>query len=157
MLRVAHARADMKINDIQPINALTSTLTRSASPAGVGPDLQPARKSPSPRSAAPWTGTTSWPGRIRPAPRQGPVYLPDTNAWYAMVGYRFGKVLPYYAHASAKGAGARDRAASLAKVPATERCRHRPAGRVRTNLDLIGVRWDFAKSGAESTSRPRQA
>jgi hypothetical protein len=94
-----------EINDIQPINALTSTLTSRL--RQLASDLTFNRQENRLHLDRRHHGLEQRrrPGRIRPAPRQGPVYLPDTNAWYAMVGYRFGKVLPYYAHASAKGAG----------------------------------------------------
>jgi predicted porin len=78
-----------------------------------------------------------------------PVYIPETNSGYIMAGYRFGKVLPYYAHAYYKGHGS---SVTVPTVPAA----HPLAatfGAVRGLLvspeqksDLVGMRWDFAKS-----------
>jgi hypothetical protein len=77
-----------------------------------------------------------------------PVYIADTNAWYLMAGYRIGKILPYYTHATMRQAG---RSVTLpANFP--------KSGPLFTGVDysfltaaeqksdMLGLRWDFAKS-----------
>ena len=74
----------------------------------------------------------------------------DTTSWYAMLGYRFGKVLPYYVHGDVK----QDSIRSYPGLPTTGPLAAVTAG--VTNLsraglqttDGIGVRWDFYKSAA---------
>jgi hypothetical protein len=66
-----------------------------------------------------------------------------------MVGYRIGKVLPYYAHASAKGAGSSvTTPAALARVPALNTAVTGLLASAEQTSDIVGVRWDFAKSVA---------
>ncbi|NVM76242.1 hypothetical protein FHW83_002037 [Duganella sp. SG902] len=148
LLRFAHARADMKINDIQPINALTTTL------AGAGFSQLAADITFKTGKKIAFTsigGTMDWNnvvGQAEYAQRRAKetVYLPDTNAWYAMLGYRFGKVLPYYAHASAKGAGSSvTPPAALAKVPPLNAAVTGLLASAEQTSDIVGVRWDFAK------------
>jgi hypothetical protein len=79
-----------------------------------------------------------------------PVYISNNDAWYLMAGYRFGHVLPYYAHAAVRQAG---RSVVLppgfgnlgALASAVD------AGFLTSpeqHSDLVGVRWNFAKSRA---------
>ena len=148
LLRVAHARADMEINDIQPINALTNTLTS----VGFGQLASEITFTTGKKIAfTSIGGTMDWNnivGQAEYAQRRAKdkVYLPDTNAWYAMVGYRFGNVLPYIAHASAKGAGSSITApAALAKIPALNAGVTNLLAAAEQTTDIVGVRWDFAK------------
>ncbi|MES3022244.1 MAG: hypothetical protein V4857_11755 [Pseudomonadota bacterium] len=73
-------------------------------------------------------------------------FFSETNAWYAMAGYRVGKLLPYYAHASLTqsgssvvlpagfpGAGPLHNAVAVGFLTAAEQ-----------RSDLVGLRWDFA-------------
>lgn len=83
---------------------------------------------------------------------QDPNYIPDSNAWYLMAGYRFGKVLPYIAHADHRGAG---RSVAVPAALGTVAQLAPLADGVDSLLDapaqssnLIGVRWDFARSVA---------
>ncbi|WP_343730148.1 porin [Duganella sp.] len=148
LLRFAHARADMKINDLQPVNALTTTLT------GLGFGQLASDISFKTGKKIAFTsigGTMDWNnfvGQAEYAQRRAKeaVYLPDTNAWYTMLGYRFGKVLPYYAHASAKGAGSSvTKPAALAKIPALNAGVTNLLASSEQTSDIVGVRWDFAK------------
>ncbi|MQA37447.1 porin [Rugamonas aquatica] len=149
LIRVGHARANMKINDLAPINSLTGTLnqfgfTQLANDLGLTTGKKIAFTSIG--------GTMDWNNIVvqtEYAQRRAkePVYIPDTNAWYSMVGYRVGKVLPYYAHASYKDAGS-------SVTPPAALPKNSPLGAVVYGLlpspeqtsDMIGVRWDFAKS-----------
>ncbi len=77
-----------------------------------------------------------------------PVYIADTDAWYLMAGYRIGKVLPYYAHASSSQG---DRSVKLPAGFPTAGALYTAVNTsfLTANLqktDIIGVRWDFAKS-----------
>ncbi|OFA06163.1 porin [Duganella sp. HH101] len=151
LVRVGHARADMKINDLAPINSLTASLTQFgfgqlANDLGLTTGKKIAFTSIG--------GTMDWNNIVvqtEYAQRRAKeaVYIPDTNAWYTMVGYRVGKVLPYYAHASYKDAGS-------SVTPPAALPKNNPLGAAVYGLlpspeqtsDLIGVRWDFAKSMA---------
>ncbi|MQA20533.1 porin [Rugamonas rivuli] len=151
LVRVGHARADMKINDLAPINSLTGTLTQFgftqlANDLGLTTGKKIAFTSIG--------GTMDWNNIVvqtEYAQRRAKeaVYIPDTNAWYTMVGYRVGKVLPYYSHASYKDAGS-------SVTPPAALPKNSPLGAAVYGLlpspeqtsDLIGVRWDFAKSMA---------
>jgi hypothetical protein len=151
LLRFAHARADMHINDLQPINGLTTTLntvgfTQLASDLTFTTGKKIAFTSVG--------GTMDWNNIVAQAEyaqrrAKEAVYLPDTNSWYTMVGYRIGKVLPYYAHASAKGAGSSvTTPAALARVPALNTAVTGLLASAEQTSDIVGVRWDFAKSVA---------
>ncbi|SHN20206.1 porin [Duganella sacchari] len=149
LFRVAHARADMNINDLAPINSLTSTLnTYGFSQLASDLTFSGGKKI----AFTSVGGTMDWNNIVAQAEyaqrrAKDPVYLADSNAWYAMVGYRIGKVLPYYAHTSSKGAGASVTApASLAKVPPLNAALAGLLSSSEQSSDLIGVRWDFAKS-----------
>jgi hypothetical protein len=77
------------------------------------------------------------------------VYVPDTNAWYAMAGYRIGKVLPYYSHASYSDAGhSVSLPAAFPKTGVLALTVNGVLASAEQTSDLIGVRWDFAKSMA---------
>lgn len=79
-----------------------------------------------------------------------PVYIPDNQAWYLMAGYRAGQLLPYYAHAAVHQSG---RSVTL---PAAFLATGAPARALdmgyltagQQHTDLIGLRWNFAKSRA---------
>lgn len=95
------------------------------------------------------------------AKRKTDSYLNDTASWYVMAGYRFGKVLPYYTHASLKIDSAVDNvipAACPAGYPAActptlrqlsgvvAGLKNSGLGQGEQATDTIGVRWDFYKS-----------
>jgi hypothetical protein len=147
--RLGHASADMHSSDLTPINTLTATL-KGAGLAQLGEDLSLV---PGKRMTFTSVGATVDYNNVlvqaEYAQRRAKeaVYIPQTNAWYVMAGYRFGKVLPYYAHAASEGAGTKVKVpAALTRIP--------PLNAAVTNLltaaeqssDLVGVRWDFAKS-----------
>ncbi len=77
-----------------------------------------------------------------------PVYIADNTAWYLLAGYRIGKVLPYYTRADVRQSG---RSVTLpANFPKSGPLFNGVDYSFLTaNLqrsDIIGVRWDFAKS-----------
>ena len=151
LVRVGHARADLKTNDLGPINTLTASLSQFgfkqlANDLGLTDGKKIAFTSIG--ATMDWHNIVVQTEYAQRRAKEA-VYIPDTNAWYTMVGYRVGKVLPYYAHAAVSDAGSSITppatlpknnplgAAVYALLPATEQ-----------TSDLIGVRWDFAKSMA---------
>ena len=149
-LRLGHAQAKLDSNDVGPLNNLTNTLKA----VGFGQLGQDMTLNGGKRIAFTSLGLTmDWRNIVLQAEyaqrrAKEPVYVPDTNAWYTMVGYRFGKVLPYYSHAAYKGAG------QSVNVPANFPKTGALASAVNYSFlssseqssDLVGVRWDFAKS-----------
>lgn len=76
--------------------------------------------------------------------------LHDTSSWYAMAGYRFGKITPYYMHSTTK----QDSIRNFAGLPTTG-----PNAQIAAvantllktpvqTTESLGVRWDFYKSAA---------
>jgi hypothetical protein len=148
LVRVGHAQADLKSNDIGPINGLTATLG-AVGFKQLGADIAVSGKKIGFTSLG---ATMDWNNIVvqtEYAQRRAkdPVYIPDTNAWYAMAGYRIGKVLPYYAHASYTDAG--HSVTPPATFPKTGVLGATVYGLLQSaeqTSDLVGVRWDFAKS-----------
>jgi len=151
LVRLGHARADLKINDLAPINGLTAQLTQFgfkqlANDLGLTDGKKIAFTSIG--ATMDWHNIVVQTEYAQRRAKEA-VYIPDTNAWYTMVGYRVGKVLPYYAHASYRDAGS-------SVTPPASLPKNNPLGAAVYGLlpspeqtsDLIGVRWDFAKSVA---------
>jgi hypothetical protein len=149
LVRLGHAQADMKSNDLAPLNALATTL-KAVGFAQLGEDL--GLTSGKKIAFTSLGGTLDWNNIVvqtEYAQRRAKeaVYIPDTNAWYAMAGYRIGKVLPYYAHASYTDAG--HSVTPPAVFPKTGPLGGAVYGLLQSaeqTSDLVGVRWDFAKS-----------
>ncbi|RFP18745.1 MULTISPECIES: porin [unclassified Duganella] len=147
-LRASWLGASMSSNDITPVNALAGTL-RSVGFGQLGDDLAVSGKK---MTFAAVGATLDWNKLLLQAEygqrrAKDKVYIPSTNSWYAMAGYRIGKVLPYYTHAAAKGAG------TSITLPAGFPASGALSSAVRGALtaseqssDTLGVRWDFAKS-----------
>ena len=147
-LRASYLSAAMSSNDITPVNTLVSTLTNVGF-GQLGQDIAVADKKVvfgALGATLDWNNIVvqSEYGQRRAKDK---VYIPDTNSWYAMAGYRIGKVLPYYSHAVAKDAG------SSITLPAGFPASGALANVVRgallapeQNSDTLGLRWDFAKS-----------
>jgi hypothetical protein len=74
----------------------------------------------------------------------------DTTSYYVMLGYRFGKITPYYYYGNIK----QDTARTYAGLPTTGPLAPLTAGVnavVKAGLqsnNAVGVRWDFSKSAA---------
>jgi hypothetical protein len=94
------------------------------------------------------------------AKRKLETYSGDTDSWYVMGGYRFGKILPYYSHAKlavksdftntiptacASGAPAAC-TATVRSLNATMESLRTSARGGSQNTDSIGLRWDFMPS-----------
>ncbi|MGO4379407.1 porin [Pseudoduganella sp. RAF19] len=145
-VRAAHLRAKVEVNDFALLNGLTDNLTKFGF-GQLANDMT--TKGGKHMSFTEIGATLDWKnivGQAEYAQRraQDAVYIPQTNAWYVMAGYRFGKVLPYYAHAHYNGANQKITAPALPAALAV------PVAAFLTSAsqssDLVGVRWDFAKS-----------
>ncbi len=150
-LRFAHVQAKLEVNDAVIIESLSNTLA-AVGFRQLGEDISVGQAK---RIAFTSFGLLAdWNNIVVQAEygmrrAKEPVYLTDSNAWYTMAGYRFGKVLPYYAHAKYDGKGSVIQApAALARIPALiAGVRGLLAGGDQSS-DIVGVRWDFAKSAA---------
>ncbi len=150
-VRLAHARVKISSNDLAPVNSLTSTLAKVGF-AQLGSDMSliPGKKI----AFTSLGGTMDWnnivaQGEVAMRVAKEPVYVPDTTSWYLMAGYRIGKVLPYYAHAAVRDAGhSVNVPAGFPKTGALGTPVASLLAAAEQKSDLIGVRWDFAKSMA---------
>ncbi|HEU4846442.1 MAG TPA: porin [Burkholderiaceae bacterium] len=150
-LRMAHVEAKITSNDVAPLNALQSTLRTVGFPT-LAYDLGIVNTK---KVAFTEVGMLlDWNNVVGQAEygmrrAKDPVYIPDNNAWYAMVGYRMGKVLPYYAHSAITQHG---RSVTLpAGFPPAGALFNAVNGLLTSSeqgTDLVGVRWDFAKNVA---------
>ncbi|GGY81740.1 porin [Pseudoduganella plicata] len=150
-LRIAHVQAKVKSPEATSIRSFTDTIAAVGFPQ-LADDIGIAEAK---RIAFTSVGLLAdWNNIVVQAEygmrrAKEPVYLTDTNGWYAMAGYRFGTVLPYYSHAKYEGKGSVIQApAALARIPALNAgVRGLLAGGEQSS-DTVGVRWDFAKSAA---------
>ncbi len=151
MLRMSHLEARLSSNDVAPLNSLQATLTAIGFPT-LAHDLGVNNTK---KVAFTEVGATlDWNNIVGQAEygmrrAKDPVYIPDTNSWYTMVGYRIGKVLPYYSHAAIT------QHAQSVTLPAGFPAAGPLSAGVRNlmlaaeqSTDLVGVRWDFAKNVA---------
>jgi hypothetical protein len=145
-VRAAHMRAKIEVDDFTLLNNLTDNLARFGF-RQLADDMS--LKEGKKMSFTSVGLTLDWQNIVAQAEyaqrrAQDPVYIPQTNSWYAMAGYRFGKVLPYYAHAHTNGAEQKIKTPALPAALAAPVAQFLSAPAQST--DLIGLRWDFAKS-----------
>ena len=145
-VRAAHMRAKIEVNDFTLLNNLTDTLTRFGFSQLANDMTTKGGKHMSFTSVG---MTMDWQNIVAQAEyaqrrAQDATYIPQSNSWYAMAGYRFGKVLPYYAHAHTNGAEQKIKAPALPAALAVPVAQFLTAPAQST--DLVGLRWDFAKS-----------
>ncbi|WEF30910.1 porin [Pseudoduganella chitinolytica] len=150
-LRFAHVQAKLKAPEADLINALTNTVT-AVGFAQLGRDITVAEAKriafTSVGVLADWNNIVVQAEYGRRSAKE-PVYLTDSDAWYTMAGYRFGKVLPYYAHAKWHGKGSNvETPAALSRIPALNAAVQGLLAGGEQSSDIVGVRWDFAKSAA---------
>ena len=150
-LRLAHVQAKMKSPEATIIRSLTDTIAAVGFPQ-LGADISIAEPK---RIAFTSVGLLAdWNNIVVQAEygmrrAKEPVYLTDTDGWYTMVGYRFGKILPYYSHAKYEGKGSTiTPPAALARIPALNNAVKGLLAGGEQSSDTVGVRWDFAKSAA---------
>ncbi|WP_342113338.1 porin [Pseudoduganella sp. OTU4001] len=149
-LRFGHAQADVSVEDNPTIAGLINTLraTGFGSIANMMPMTDVKGRFTS------LGGTMDWKNIVLQAEyaqrRTDTLFVHDTNSWYAMAGYRMGKILPYYYHGSISQKSPR----SVGGLPTSGPLAALNVG-VNTlakaalqSADAIGVRWDFYKSMA---------
>ncbi|MBA5604261.1 porin [Duganella sp. FT3S] len=150
-LRVAHLEAKMSSNDVTPLMQLQATLSTLGFPTlarDIGVNNSKKVTFTEVGMTLDWNNVV---GQAEYGMRRAkdPIYVPDNNAWYAMLGYRMGKVLPYYSHAAVTQHG---RSVTLpAGFPAAGALFNVVNGLLTASeqsTDLVGVRWDFAKNVA---------
>jgi hypothetical protein len=147
-LRFGRAQADFSVVDNPTLTGLVTTLR--AVGLGSVANMMPLNDVKGTFTSV--GGTMDWKNVVLQAEyamrRTDTLIVHDTNSWYAMAGYRFGKFLPYYYHGSIKQKSAR----SVAGLPTSGPLA--PLGAGVNNLakaalqtsDAVGVRWDFYKS-----------
>ncbi|SFU98828.1 porin [Pseudoduganella namucuonensis] len=147
-VRLGHLRAKLDSDEVVPVNSLVNVLTQSGF-AQLGRDIALEEKHINFTSLGlnmDWNNVvlqTEYAQRRA----QEPVYASDSDSWYVMAGYRFGKVLPYAAHAALDGKGSIVRVpAALARAPQLAAAVDNLLLGARQSTKLIGVRWDFAQS-----------
>ncbi|GGY81726.1 porin [Pseudoduganella plicata] len=150
-LRVAHVQVKLKSPDATTLRSLTNTVAAVGFPQ-LAEDMGLVEAK---RIAFTSVGLLAdWHNIVVQAEygmrrAKDPVYLTDTNGWYTMAGYRFGKILPYYAHAKYQGKGSNiTPPAALARIPALNAAVTGLMAGGSQSSDTVGVRWDFAKSAA---------
>ncbi|MES2261239.1 MAG: porin [Pseudomonadota bacterium] len=148
-VRFAHLRSRFD-SRIAPVTALAGAL-RSAGFSQLGDDITLEKKRIHFTSVAlgmDWNSIVLQGeyGRRRP---QEATYAAATDAWYVFAGYRFGKIMPYYAHAAYSNAGSTvNIPAALAKAPPLAAAVGGLLAPSEQSSHLVGVRWDVAKSMA---------
>ncbi len=149
-VRLSHVMAELSSNDIASLNSLTGTLG-AVGFGQLGADIAVNKKKIGFTALG---AVLDWNNLLVQAEygqrrAKDKIYIADNNSWYLMAGYRFGKILPYYTHASVT---TKDSSISLpAGFPASGALSAGVRGLlqgVEQDSDLIGVRWDFAKSAA---------
>jgi hypothetical protein len=147
-LRFGRAQADFSVVDNPALTGLVATL-RGVGLASVA-NMMPLNDVKGTFTS--FGGTMDWKNVVLQGEyamrRTDTLIVHDTNSWYAMAGYRIGKVLPYYYHGSIKQKSPR----SVAGLPSTGPLAPLSAGvnglakAALQTSDAVGVRWDFYKS-----------
>ncbi|MRV73035.1 hypothetical protein GJ700_15095 [Duganella sp. FT92W] len=151
-VRYAHLQTTLHSDDIVPINSLTATLSAVGfkqlaadfGVTGAGKKM----KFDAVGMTMDWNNIVLQ-GEFGARRAIDPVYIPQTDAWYLMGAYRIGKFLPYYAHASVKGASTK--ITLPAGFPASGALSAAVRGLLQASeqdSNLVGVRWNFASSAA---------
>jgi hypothetical protein len=168
-LRLGRADGKMTINTSASLNGLmaglraTGTGYHFAQLNQLASDLELHKKKASFTSAGLALDWNNIVVQTEYAKRKTDSYVNDTSAWYAMAGYRFGKVLPYVIHSELKIDSVVVNtvpAACPAGYPAActptlavlsggvNTLRNTGIGQGEQTTDTIGVRWDFYRSVA---------
>ncbi|MTW14401.1 porin [Pseudoduganella eburnea] len=150
-LRFGRAQAKFTLKDNPGLNTLVGTLRK----VGLAPvaDMMPLDDVKGTFTSV--GGTMDWKNIVLQAEyaqrRTDTLVVHDTNSWYAMAGYRFGKFLPYYYHGNITQKSPRVVAGlpstgPLAPLAFLINGRGGAAQAALQSADAIGVRWDFYKS-----------
>jgi len=165
-LRFGRTEAKVTIDDSASLNTLVSTFDNAGNAFRISQLNDIARLVENKKKQGTFTSIglgldwNNWVAQTEYAKRKLPGISDATDSWYAMAGYRFGKLLPYYTHAklavksslvnpvpTACAAGA------PAACSATVRTLRNTVDSLRTSslggsqsTDTLGLRWDFASS-----------
>ncbi|MES2258430.1 MAG: hypothetical protein V4724_07925 [Pseudomonadota bacterium] len=149
-VRLGHVRTRIDSDGIAPVDTLVATLTTLGF-GQLGRDVELRKK----RFAFTSVGLNlDWNDLLMQTEyarrrAQEPVYVYDSNSWYVLGGYRFGKLMPYVAHAALRSAGASITApAGLAALPQLNAAIANLLTGPSQATNLAGVRWDFAQGMA---------
>ncbi|MES2258333.1 MAG: hypothetical protein V4724_07430 [Pseudomonadota bacterium] len=149
-LRVAHMSGNLTSKGVVPIDNLVKGLSAIGF-AQFGRDLEVVKKRVNFNEIGlimDWNNIVVQTEYMRRRPQE-PVYVPTSNSWYLMAGYRIGKILPYYAHADVRNAAQSVTVpAALAKAPPLAAAVAGLLAPSAQSSNLIGVRWDFAQAMA---------
>jgi hypothetical protein len=166
-LRFGHAQGKLTIDNATSLNTLLAGLRaagsgyRFAQLNQLADNLQLNRKKATFTSAGLGLDWNDIVVQTEYAKRKTHSYVNDTTAWYAMAGYRFGKLLPYYIHSSLKIDSYPANtipAACPAGYPVActptlavlsggvDTLRNSGIGQGEQRTDSIGLRWDFYRS-----------
>jgi hypothetical protein len=152
MLRLMHLRTRFNSTNFAPLNSVVNAVTSLGLPQ-LGQDLSLVGGKRISFSAVGLN--LNWRKLLVQAEfgrrRNGePVYIPENDAWYAMIAYRSGKWLPYYSHADVRQTGV-----SVMLPPAFPAAGPLHDAVVTGFLTLaqqttnaIGVRWNVAESAS---------
>jgi len=165
-LRFGRTEAKVTVDDSTSLNTLVSTFDNAGNNFKISQLNDMARLIENDKKKGSFTSiglSMDWNNIVAQteyAKRKLEGYSNATDSWYAMAGYRFGKLLPYYSHAklavkadfvntvpSACAAGA---AAACTPTVRTlrstmESLRTSSLGQSQST-DTLGLRWDFASS-----------
>ncbi len=149
-LRFAHLQARIDANDFAALDGLVKTLG-SAGFTQLGKDMTingGKRVSFTSLAATMDLNNVLLQAEYGSRKAREPVYIADNDAWYLLAGYRIGKILPYYTHAAVRQTG---RSVTLPAGFPTSGPLYAAVNTsfLTANLqhtDMLGVRWDCAKS-----------
>jgi hypothetical protein len=165
-LRFGRTDTKISLNDSTSLNTLVASFNKAAAAYGIGQISDMAKLVNKPKEKGSFTSVglgMDWNNVVAQgeyAKRKLETYSGDTNSWYAMGGYRFGKFLPYYSHAKLTVKGdfvntipTACAAGAAAACTATVRSLYSTMESLRTSAqggsqstDSIGLRWDFMNS-----------
>jgi hypothetical protein len=148
--RLGHSRATFGLYENASLNALVATV-KGAGLSAVAAELPLTDLKGTFNSAGVSMDYNNFVGQAEYAKRKTDTRLvQDTSSWYVMLGYRYGKFVPYIMHGDVK----QDSRRSFETLPTTGPLAPLTAvinGAVKSGLQsttAIGLRWDFYKSAA---------
>jgi hypothetical protein len=165
-LRFGRTDTKITVDDSASLNGLVASFNKAATAYGISQIADMAKLVNKPKEKGSFTSvgaSMDWNNIVAQgeyAKRKLDNYSGNSNSWYAMGGYRFGKFLPYYSHAKlttkadftntiptacAAGAPAACTTTVRTLYGTMESLRAGTLGNSQTT-DSIGLRWDFMPS-----------
>jgi predicted porin len=165
-LRFGRTQADITVENSPSLVSLAGNFTKAGAALGIPQLTDMGMLINKPKEKGSFTSvglSMDWNNVVAQteyAKRRLETYSGDTNSWYALGGYRFGKFLPYYSHAKLSVLGDFTNtvptacpAGYPAACGATVRTLYGTVEALRASAqggsqstDSIGVRWDFMSS-----------